>query len=128
MLAAKQAKTNKELLEVIQGAQINSGSVGTNGAGSPNFQDLTALAFADVLPGDNVYISGVLLPYVVLSKTDDNNIIMTTNIALAHVANAKWKALRGGIGEANIKFGGPISDVLGQGQWTVFYVTDTFGV
>ena len=127
MLATKTANTSQELIEIIEGVVVAQGSAGTNTAGSPNFADLTAGAFADVLAGDSVYISGIATPFVVSSKTDDNNIVMTTNIATAHTADGVWRVKRGGIGLSALQWP-PYRDTPVAGKWYVFYNTTTFGV
>ena len=127
MLATKTANTSQELIEIIEGVIVAQGSVGTNTAGSPNFSDLTAGAFADVLAGDSVYISGIATPFVVQSKTNDNNIVLTTNIVPAHTANAVWRIKRGGIGVSALQWA-PYRDTPVAGKWYVFYNTSTFSV
>ncbi len=127
MLAVKTANNSQELIDIIEGAVVAQGSAGTNTAGSPNFSDLTVGAFASVVAGDSIYISGIATPFVVLSKTNDNNIVMTTNIATAHTANATWRAKRGGIGISALQWA-PYRDTPVAGKWHVFYNTTTFSV
>ena len=132
MLAVKTFQNNRDLIEFIQGSQVAAGSAGTNTAGSPNFQDLTAGAFTDVQVGDQILISGESAIFTVDTKTDDNNLILDQNITGAHTLTdpppAVWRALRGGVGEAALKFGSPYQDTYGQSHWVVIYDALTFGV
>jgi len=128
MLAVKSADSNAKLLEIIQGVQQASGTAGTNTGASPNFQDLTADAFADVLVGDQIAISGEVVLFTVDTKTDDNNLILDQNIVAAHTTDGLWRAFRGGVGEANLKFGSPFPSAAGQNHWVVIFEATVFKV
>jgi hypothetical protein len=131
MLAVKNFQNNRDMLDFIQGSSVARGSAGTNTAASPNLQDLTAGAFTSVLVGDQLVISGETAIFTVDTKTDDNNLILSANIVGAHavgVTAATWQALRGGVGEAALKFGSPLQDTLGQSHWIVVYDALTFKV
>lgn len=127
MLVSRTVNGNQELIEVIEGSVIKEGNAGTNTGGSPNFQDLTANAFTGVLPGDAVYISGILAPFTVLSVTNDNNIVLTTNITPPHTANATWRIKRGGIGTSALQWD-PTPDSLSANRWHLFYNSANFVV
>lgn len=125
MIAHVQATSSLDLIAKIEGEKIAKGSAGTNTLGSPNFQDLTSGAFADVLAGDRVWISGISTPFVVQTVTNANNIVFTTNIGVAHTTNAKWRAKRGGIGDPSDLLWDPVFD---GAKWHLFYDQETFGV
>lgn len=127
MLVVKTVSTNQAVIDVIEGETKAQGSAGTNTAGSPNFSDLTTGAFAFVLVGDSIYISGISSPFTVLTKVNNNNLVMSTNIASAHTANAKWKAKRGGIGISALQWP-PVKDPMTDGKWHLYYNTTTFSV
>lgn len=127
MLVAKTVNSNQGVIDFIEGALKAQGAAGTNTGGSPNFSDLTPGAFAEVQAGDAFYISGVLAPFVVQSKTNDNNIVLTTNITPAHTADGKWKAKRGGVGVSSLQWE-PQRDPVVEGKWHIFYNTTTFGI
>lgn len=126
MLAVKRFTSPKEMLDFIQGVEQASGTAGTNPGGSGSFQDLTAGAFTNVLPGDTIYISGESSAFVVSAKADNNNITVAPVIPTAHTAVAVWRAFRGGVGESALKLNSPHSDVLGQGHFIVFYKAPSF--
>lgn len=134
-IAVKTARSNGEMVEMIEGSVVASGSAGTNTAGSPNFSDLTTDAFASVSVGDHIYISGesgpftsgIGGPFTVLTKSDNNNLVFTQNITNAHTANAKWKAKHGGIGAENLVYP-PLPSNTIEGYWKLIYYVDTFTV
>jgi len=126
MIGVFQARNSVELIEKIEGAPISSGSVGTNGAASPNFSTATMDAFVDVEAGDLLYISGDSAVYIVDHVTDPTHLVTTVNITGAHTANAKWKIKRGGVGMVSLLWNSPF---LASGErWIVFYETDNFVV
>ena len=94
MISVKKYTSTSELLQIFRGTLRARGSAGTNAAGSPNIEDLTVDAFADVNPGDRVYISGedVATTFLVSVKTDDNHLILDNPIATVHAATAVWRA------------------------------------
>ena len=130
MLAVKNFQNNRDLLDFIQGAQVAAGTAGTNTAASPNLQDLTAGAFLGVLVDDQFVISGDPAIYTVITVTDVNNIVLDANIPDEHgtAPDAIWRALRGGVGEAALKFGSPLQDTYGQSHWVVIYDALAFKV
>jgi len=127
MLASKSVNSAQDLITALEGSPVNQGNLGTTAAGMPDFQDLTTNAFVDVVVGDTVHISGILPPFTVLTKTDDNNLVFTLNVPATHVADAKWKAKHGGIGVTNLQWA-PVKDAQVEGKWHLFYNTATFGI
>ncbi len=135
MLFLRKFTSHEELRAILNGTPVASGDAGTNTAGSPNFQDLTPGAFADVSVGDRIYISGesVGTVFLVDTKTDDNNLVLDNNIVAEHTLTspppAVWRAVKNdAIPEADIKFGGPIGTGPFLSQGLLVYESDTFGV
>ena len=127
MLVHRHYSSPAQLLDIMRGTPIASGSVGTNTGASPNLGDLTTDAFAAALVGDRVYVSGESTTYEILTKTDANNIILDANIVVAHTTNAVWRIFRGGILPADIILG-PISDAAHSGAGSLIVEQVTFGV
>lgn len=132
MIAIRRVNSTHELTQFFRGTPVASGSAGTNSAGSPNLQDLTADAFADVEVGDRIYISGELAATVFLvdTKTDANNLILDTAIVAVHAAGpteAVWRTTRGGIDPDDMVFA-PMPDSLKQDSYILVYEVSDFGV
>ena len=118
--------SSRELINFLRGTFVASGNAGTNSGGSPNFQDLTTGAFADVEVGHRIYISGesASTVFTVITKTDANNIVLDNNIVAAHSTNGIWRAYTGnGIALADIAVG-PFVD--GEGKGYLIYEVETF--
>ena len=126
MLAVRSFEKAQDVVDFIQGTRVAAGQVGTNTAGSPNFSDATSGAFTDVVAGDDIYISGetATSPFNIDTVTNPNALVLSANVVAAHVANAHWRITRGGVGEAAVKFGGPMIDA--DGKYILFYATTTF--
>lgn len=127
MLIARNFNSREELLNILRGTPIASGAAGTNTGASANFQDLTTGAFADVLVGDTIHISGESSPFTVDTKTDDNNLILDTTITNAHTADGMWRVFRGGIAIADIQVG-PVPDPLKPNSGLIIYDEPDFVV
>jgi len=120
MLIARNFNSREELLNLLRGAPVTSGTAGTNTGGSANFQDLTAGAFADVLVGDTIHIAGEAAGLTVDTKTDDNNLVLSDPIVAAHSADAQYRVFRGGIAVADIEIG-PVPDPLKPNSGLIIY-------
>jgi hypothetical protein len=130
MLVRKKFTKYQELLDLLRGTSLASGTVGTNPAASPNFQDLTTDAFDAVSVGDRIHISGesTLTTFLVLTKTDVNNLVLDNNIVGIHSTNAVWRAFSSdGLDPADIVLG-PIPDPLQAGAALIIYEIQDFGV
>lgn len=128
MLVARKFNTYDQLLELLRGADIARGTQGTNTASNATLQDGSGNGgFAGVAVGDTVHISGEASSFTVQSVTDDNEIVMTTNITAPHTANAEYRIFRGGIDLTDIKVG-PIADPLQAGGGLIIYEKLDFGV
>jgi len=118
LYAITKYNTLAELRELLNGPPVPgaSGTLGTNLVTSPNLGVPAASGdegdFTDLVVGDRIIIEGESLATVllILTKTDDQNVILDNNIAAAHTANAVWRALRQTdvIPVAKIQFGGPL--------------------
>ena len=129
MLFLRRFNSHEELRNILNGTPVSEGSAGTNTGGSPNFQDLTAGAFADVQVGMRIYISGesTSTVFLVQTKTDDNNLILDTSIVNANTASANWKVVQNdAIDVADIQFGGPIGTGAFLSAGLIVYESSTF--
>ena len=127
MLVHRRYSSPTQLLDIMRGTPIASGSVGTNTGASPDLGDATTGAFANALAGDRVYVSGETPTYAILTWTDANNIILDAPIVAAHTTDAVWRIFRGGILPADIILG-PLSDGSHSGAGTLIVEQTVFGV
>ena len=132
MLFTKKFNSLAELRDHLNGTPVARGAAGTNAAGSPNLQDLTVDAFLDVVVGDRIYISGELTAtvFLVLTKTNNNNLVLDTNIVAAHALGptvGKWRAVKNdALAPADVVFGGPIIGPT-EAQGYLVYEDPVFG-
>jgi hypothetical protein len=130
MIVSRKVK-NEELAEVFRGSNVAIGSALTNSAGSPNVQDLDTDAFADVSVGDRFYISGesTSTVFLVLTKTDNNNLILNANVVNVHADPnfANWRAASPDYIDYNDLLFPPQFD-HGNALWVLVYDIQDFGV
>lgn len=126
MLAYRTFNSHKELLDVLRGAPVASGELGTNAAGNPNLST-TGDGFAAVAIGDRFHISGDTQEFIVQAKADANNITLDSNITAGHTADAVWRAFRGGIDVSTIVIG-PVFSPVQSGSGIVVYEEVDFKV
>ena len=129
--ATKSYQTRSELLDILNGPPVDGarGTLGTNGAGSPNFGVPAAAGdegdFTDCVVGDRILIEGesISTTFLIQNKTDNQNVVLDNNIVAAHVSNAVWRVLRYAdrIPVADIQFGGPLQDCQQPGAGTIVY-------
>lgn len=126
MLVSRTFTSAAELLSILRGSAVSSGSQGTNLVTDPNLVDASGNGgFADAQVGDTVFISGDTQTFSILTKTDANNIELDANITAAHTGNAIWRIFRNGIDLADIQVG-PLYD--GTGTGVIIYEKVDFGV
>jgi len=130
MIITRKITGVQNLADFLRGTPVSSGSQGTNTAASPNLQDSTGNGgFADVVVGDRFYISGesTATTFLVLVKTDDNNVTLDNNIVNANTANGLWRAVKNNAHDASSLSVGP-SPIGPDDAFLVAYDSATFGV
>ena len=127
MLITKSFNSQRELLTLLRGVLVFSGTTGTNAAGGATFTDATGLPFASAAIGDTLVISGETpTSFAVTNVTDDNNIVVTPVIATLHngAAYATWRLFRGGIDPASIVVGPEHSPIQAGAGFIIYDATD----
>lgn len=119
-----------QLRAILNGTPVEgaSGTLGTNGAGSPNLGVPAATGdqgdFTNASVGDRVIIFGESTTTVFLigTKTDNQNVILDNNIVAAHIGDAVWRVVKvDAIAVSDIQFGGPMHGP-NDAQGMVIYV------
>jgi hypothetical protein len=116
---SKKFKNLEELRGILNGPPVPDafGTQASTSVGSPNLGVPLPSAsgeadFTDVVPGDRIIVQGEVLStiFLVVSKTNDQNIVLDNNFTANRVGVGVWRTLRYAdrVPLAKIQFGGPI--------------------